>query len=212
MLVVQTLSARQFPDPFDRIEFGTVGRQKVKLEMGRVQISPGFVKPCMMIGSVVHNHDDSPPRTAGTLFEMLEKCEAGFAVEFLFLGLPLVNQLAIAQSNGSEVTDTLACGMVPDNGVDHFRSNPHAAARSKLLEVNFVSRPQIDARILSEDLQFFLCRFCNWGSAWAMAGRGLRSRNPNCRNSRWHCRTPNWDSVPLLNESRQRLSIPKILP
>ncbi len=59
-----------------------------------------------------------------------------------------------------------------------------------LLKMNFIFCPEIYVRILYQPFQFFLYRFCNSESAWAIRGRGLRSRKPNCRNSRWHWRTP----------------------
>jgi hypothetical protein len=81
-----------------------------------------------------------------------------------------------------------------------------SATATKLLEMDFVPCPQVHSRIPTQRSQFFFCRFCKTGSAWAMAGRGLRSRNPNGRNSRWHCRIANW--------TRYRFSIKadRILP
>jgi hypothetical protein len=143
-----------------------------------------------MIRGVVDNDHSAPSRAAGTASQMLEKSEVGFLVKFPFLAL--VNQLTITQSNGSEVTYTLARGMVPEDQIADFRRDPHPAPRPKLLEMDFVPCPQVHSRIPTQRSQFFLWRFCKPGSAWAMAGRGLRSRNPNCRNSRWHCRIPNW--------------------
>src|SRR2546430_9710492 len=65
-----------------------------------------------------------------------------------------------------------------------FRS--HAATGAVLLEVYFVRCPEVDRSIFHQPLEFFLCAFCRSGSACAIAGRGLRSRKPNCRNRRWH--------------------------
>src|SRR5258708_15269064 len=72
-----------------------------------------------------------------------------------------------------------------------FRRNPHLASGAVLLEVHLVGSPEIHGRILHQRLEFFLCALCRSGSAWAIWGRGLRSRKPSCRNKRWHCLTPN---------------------
>ena len=68
--------------------------------------------------------------------------------------------------------------------------NPHLTPRTMLLEVHFVGGPEIHRFVCHQRLEFFLWVFCRAGSACAMLGRGLRSRKPNCRNRRWHCRTP----------------------
>src|SRR4030095_16088291 len=85
------------------------------------------MEPSMMIRGVVDNYHGVPSRVAGTASQMLEESEVGFLVEFPFL--PLVNQLTIAQPNGSEVTDTLARGMVPEDRIDDFRRDPHPPPR-----------------------------------------------------------------------------------
>ena len=82
--------------------------------------------------------------------------------------------------------------MMQQHGVLGFRWYPHATTRAVLLEVHFVRSPEVDRGILHQPLEFFLCAFCRSGSACAIAGRGLRSRKPNRRNRRWHCRTPKW--------------------
>src|SRR2546422_11682262 len=80
--------------------------------------------------------------------------------------------------------------MMQQHGVLGCRGHPHAATGAVLLEVYFVRCPEVDRSIFHHPLEFFLCAFCRSGSACAIAGRGLRSRKPNCRNRRWHCRTP----------------------
>ena len=59
VLIVDTFSAGELPYAFDRIEFGAIGRQKVKLEVMRMQFSPGLVKPSMVVFGIVHNHNDA---------------------------------------------------------------------------------------------------------------------------------------------------------
>src|SRR6266571_8219009 len=108
---------------------------------------------------------------------MSKEPQISFAVESI--GLPSTDKFPVAQSNGSKISDTLACRMMQHNRVGNLWRNPHSASRSTLLKVNFVGSPQIDAGIAAQALEFFLCSFCNSGSARAIAGRGLRSRNPN---------------------------------
>jgi hypothetical protein len=187
ILIVQTLSPRQLPNSFNGIEFRTVGWQKVELEISPVQFPPSLMEPSMVIGSVIDNEHHAPTRAASRASQMLEKSEIGFLVEFPFLSL--INQLTIMQSNGSEVTHTLASGMMPEDRIDDFR-NPHPAPRPKLLEMNFVP-PKVHSRIAPQHFQFFCAASAKLKSAWTMAGRGCETEI-SCRNNRWHCRIPNW--------------------
>jgi len=52
-----------------------------------------------------------------------------------------------------------------------------------LLKMHLVACPPIHLRICHQRLEFFLCAFWRCGSACATTGRGLRKRNPNCRNT-----------------------------
>lgn len=54
-------SADEFPDPLDRIQIGTVGRQEIETEGIPVFPEPGLQGSCVMPASIVgHNYDPSP--------------------------------------------------------------------------------------------------------------------------------------------------------
>src|SRR6202022_3049935 len=96
----------------------------------------------------------------------------------------------VTQSYRAKISHAASRGRMQQDRVLGFRRNPHLASRTVLLEVHLVGSPEIYSRIHHQRLEFFLCAFCRSGSAWAIWGRGLRSRKPSCRNKRWHCLTP----------------------
>src|SRR5215472_4361103 len=142
----------------------------------------------MMVPSVIqYDHDTSSLTTSG-LLELLEKNQKGFGIELVIFSV--ISKLAVAQTDGSKIAYAFTGGLMEHHGIDDFRCNPHTTPRAMLLKMNFIFCPEIDPKILHESFQFFLCLLCNSGSALAIRGRGLRNRKPNCRNNRWHWRTP----------------------
>ncbi len=103
---------------------------------------------------------------------------------------PAILEPPVPQPHRGKVSDAMSRGGVQQDRVFGLWRNPHLAPRTMLLEVHFVGGPEIHRLVCHQRLEFFLCAFCRAGSACAMLGRGLRSRKPNCRNRRWHCRTP----------------------
>jgi hypothetical protein len=59
VLVVDTFSSSELPYTLDWIEFGAIGRQKVELEILRMQIPPGLVESSVVVLGIVDNHDDA---------------------------------------------------------------------------------------------------------------------------------------------------------
>jgi hypothetical protein len=118
----------------------------------------------------------SPGAAAGGA-ELLEELQEAGSVKFA--GLQTEHKPPIPPAHGSEIPHTLAGGGVEQDRVLDFRRNPHAAARAMLLNVHFVGGPKIDAGILHQVLEFFLCAFCMAGFACASAGPGLRNRKPS---------------------------------
>jgi len=57
----------------------------------------------------------------------------------------LEEKLSIAQADSAEIADALASGMVKHHWVIHLGWNPHSSARTVLLKMNFINRPQINA-------------------------------------------------------------------
>ena len=55
--IMQTETASEFPDPLDRIEFGTVGRKKIESESGGLLFSSGQVQPRMVVFGIITDDD-----------------------------------------------------------------------------------------------------------------------------------------------------------
>src|ERR1035437_7879422 len=100
--------------------------------------------------------------------------------------------------------------MMQQHGVLGFRWHPHAATGAVLLEVYFVSSPEVDRSIFHQPLEFFLCAFCRSGSAFAIAGRGFLSPKTQCRKKTRDLPYAQVDPVLPLDPGRQRLAVPQI--
>ena len=180
--IVETESAREFPDSLDRIEFRTVGREEVECEDCRVLLPPGQVQPGVMVFGVVADRDNSATLNRARFPQEFQECPEAFAVEPS--RFPNPEELPVSEPHGAEVSYAVPGRVVIQDGIPGFRRYPHTAAGTVLLEMDFVQRPKIDERISYQLPEFFLCAFCRAGSAFAISGLGLRSRKPNCRNIR----------------------------
>src|SRR5271157_2060801 len=141
----------------------------------------------MVLGVVRDHHHATAAADAG-LVKLFHKFKKGQTVELV--RLPAKLEAPIAQPHGAKISHAVPGGMMPQHRVLGFRRHPHPATGTVLLEVHFVGGPQVYRSIGHQRLEFFLWVCCRSGSAQAIAGRGLRKRKPNCRNKRWHCRTP----------------------
>src|SRR6266481_2623953 len=139
-----------------------------------MQRPPILMKFSMMVSIVIqYDHDTSFCTTSG-LLELFEKNQKGFGIELVIFSV--ISKFAITQTDGSKIGYAFTGGLMENHGIGGFRRNPHATPRAMLLKMNFIFCPKIHARILYQSFQFFLCRLCNSGSAWAISGRGLRNR------------------------------------
>src|SRR5208337_4806578 len=142
----------------------------------------------MVILGIVGDHDNPSGSHGAGAVEGFQKGKEGSAVELVRLAPK--EELPVAKPNGTKVAYATAGGMMEQDRILRLRRNPHQAARAMLLKMNLVGCPQVHVRIGHQRLKFFLCACCRSGSACATMGRGLRKRNPNCRKSLWHWRTP----------------------
>ena len=62
--IMEAQSARQFPDPLDRVQIWAIGRQIAQYELGFLLNPPIGVKFGMMILRIVNNDDYSAPGSA----------------------------------------------------------------------------------------------------------------------------------------------------
>jgi hypothetical protein len=107
----------------------------------------------MVVSGIVYN--DGHPSTASRTDppKMFKKRMESHCVEPSLLSLE--NQFSITQPDSPEVSDTLAGRMVQQHRIDILRGHPHPTARSILLKMNFIGRPQIDSWIGGEPSNFF---------------------------------------------------------
>lgn len=186
--IVGAQPSRKLPRTFNGIEFGAVRRQEGEREIFLTQLSPFLMQFGVMETGIVENDHDLPIGMNGSPSQFFEKCRKSLPVECFHLSAP--DKLAIAQSDGPEVPDTLPCRRMQKHRVFDLRWNPHLTGRPMLLEMYFIEHPHIDTWICKKYFQFFLKVSCFSGSPCASAGRGFRKRKPSFRNSRWHWRTP----------------------
>ena len=153
--VMKTAPPGQLPNPFDRIEFRAVGRQKMQGEVANHCASPSFMKVGMVIASIVDDDHHFPAWTAVALQFPVE-VPAGAGVKRA-IG-PGHDQFAVLEAHGAEKADALSRRSMQTNRIVHFGRHPHAAARAVLLKVNFIHGPQINVVPSRQCAEFF----CAW--------------------------------------------------
>ena len=185
--IVEPEFAEKFPYPLDGVEVRAVGREEKQDEAGLLKAAPFGVKSGMVIPSVVDDDDGAAAAASAPAPQLAKEGPGGFGIE----APPRFGseQSSVSDPDGPKIADKFAGRRMTANRVPDFRWNPHAAPAAVLLEMDFVQRPEIDSRVDGESTEFFFTTACSSGSAWAISGRGLRSRKPNWRKSRWHWRT-----------------------
>ena len=123
---MQTKPSRKFPHPLDGVEVGTVGRQIVESERLLAFCPPVLVHDRVVIPRVVGDHDDAAPTLRRSEPEVLHEGEEGRRIEGLVFAL--IHELAVSQTNGPEVADALASGMVEQCRVFDLGRDPHTAS------------------------------------------------------------------------------------
>ena len=68
-------ATEQFPDTFDRIELGAVGRQEEQDEVPALSPSPVQVKFGVMVLCVIDDDDDIAPATAQNILPPPSMCD-----------------------------------------------------------------------------------------------------------------------------------------
>jgi len=129
----------QFADPFNGIQIRTVRWQKIK---GKAvgTFFPVLLMQCgMMVSSVVRNHINFFAGMGTGSSQLLEKTPEGIDIELVLF--PPVNELAVAQADGTKISNTFAGRLVQDDGIGVLRGDPHSTTRTVLLEMDFVWCP-----------------------------------------------------------------------
>ena len=173
--IVETATPDQLPHAFDRIEFWTVWRQEMQAEVVGHQAAPGRMQVGMVIASVVQDDDHFPMR-AVVPSEFGVEIPAGVGVKDA-IGSGH-DQLAVVEAYRAEKTDALACRRMEANGVSQFRRNPQAAARTVLLKMNFIQRPQVNVASSRQCAKFFYEWLAKPGRRGPVAGAVCASESP----------------------------------
>jgi len=185
---METKPTRQFPDAFDGIQVGTIGREVVQTEVGCLGLSPGLVHFRMMKPGIVRDdHDASASLSAPRLKELQEVPEA---LPIKSIRFSLIDEPPVTQAHRPKISDALARGVVQEDRVAILWGHPQAAAGAVLLKMDLIQCPEVHVRRGIHRSEFFLCSTCRVTSARAITGRGLTKRNPHWRKNRRHCRAP----------------------
>jgi hypothetical protein len=150
---MEATTSSEFPDAFDGVEFGAVGRDEVQAKASGADPAPGFVKSGVVVAGVVRDDDGAPVASACDRPELAEKGVTGGGVERALLAPE--HEATVADSDGPEVLDALACRMVKEHGVPYLGGNPHATAGAVLLEVDLVHGPQVNGGVSGQGAEFF---------------------------------------------------------
>jgi hypothetical protein len=152
--VVEPTAAKELPDTLNGIELRAVRGEEEQREVGLLREAPGGMERRVMVLGIVDDDDHASAGSPADAPQMAQERPAGLGIEITRWGKRA--QLAVAQSNGSEVADTLSRRCMDADGIPDLRRNPHTTPAAVLLEVNFIQRPKIDAGIERQQQEFFL--------------------------------------------------------
>ena len=153
VLVMETKLTRQFPNAFDGIQVGTIGREVVQTEVGRLGLSPGLVHFRMMKPGIVRDdHDASASLAAPRLKEPQEVPEA---LPIKSIRFSLINEPPVTQAHRPKISDALARGVVQKDRVTILRGHPHPTPGAVLLKMHLIQCPEVCVRQGVHCLEFF---------------------------------------------------------
>lgn len=152
--IVCAETPRQLPNPFDRVEIGTVGWKEIELQTKTMLEKPLVENHRMMMAGVIYNHDHFSIRASMANEGPQESLEC-LAVERL--GRP-GDQAPIGWADSPEHRHRLAGWGVIKDRIGVFRGNPHDAAGPMLLKMTFIGKPQINVLSSGQSSEFFYMR------------------------------------------------------
>jgi hypothetical protein len=133
--IMRTETPRQFPNPFDRIEIGTVGRKEIELQPKAMLVKPRLKNNCIVMPGVVCNYDYLSIRAGMANKDSQKSLEC--------LGVKGCHgerhEAAIGRTDSPEHRHRLAGRRVIKDGIGVFRRNPHDAPGSMLREMAFIA-------------------------------------------------------------------------
>src|SRR6266571_6720042 len=121
-----------------------------------------------MVFCVVDDHAYAAFFGRTHVVELVEKLMKRFAVELIFL-LP-IDEETVTQAHCTKVSNAPACRVVQEDGIFGLGRHPHPAARSMLLEVDFIQRPHVRVILPGQDFEFFYAPPGAPGRRWRLQG------------------------------------------
>ena len=112
---METKPTRQFPDPLDGIQIGTIGREIIQTEIGCLGLSPGFVHFRMMEPGIVRDDYDALASASAPLPKELQEIPEALPVKSLRLSS--INEAPVTQAHRPKISDALARGVVQEDRV-----------------------------------------------------------------------------------------------
>ena len=151
VLVVRYEPARQFPHALLVVEIRAVGRQEVQTQDVAVCVEPRLQRLGVMVFGVVNNDDLDAPG-APVSHEMSQERLKGFRIERT---QAIRHEPSVARTHRPEDRHALARGRMEHHRIGQIRWHPHDAARSVLLEVAFIFKPQLKIALPRQNAKFF---------------------------------------------------------
>ena len=108
--IVDTLATCQFPNPLDRIQFGTVGWQIFQSEIRDMALTPFFVQPGVVVSGVVRNDHNTVPGPDTRQPQYIHEGKEAHRVEFARFSNK--TKFPISQSHGTKVSYAASRRMV----------------------------------------------------------------------------------------------------
>lgn len=153
VLIMEATTTDQFPNPLDGIELRTVRRQKVQPEAIGDRGPPGFVQDRVVIAGVVADDHHLATGAASDTLKFAQEVPTSLRIEPAFG--PRHDQFTVPQAHRAKEADTLARGGMAADRIMNLGRHPKTTARTVLLEMHFIHRPQIDVDASGQLPEFF---------------------------------------------------------
>jgi len=136
---MNAFSPHQTPDSFYGVQLGTIRRQKIECKALSMLVPPFLMHFGMMISGIISNYHYSSARFSAFQPEVSKEAQERLGIKTCFLSLE--DKLTIAQPHRPKVADATMGRMMQDYRVPSLWRHPNAAARTMLLETDFVQGP-----------------------------------------------------------------------
>src|SRR5579862_8775971 len=174
--IMEAEPSRQLPNPLDRIQIRAVRRQVTQHELRFLLHPPLGMQLGMVILGVIGNHDHPASSPATAVAQLAQKVPGSHRVKAV--GFALEEKLSISQTDGAKIADALASWMVKNHWVVHLGRNPHSGARTVLLKMDFINRPQINRGVSCQSAEFFYAWLVLAGQLERLEGAACAGESP----------------------------------